>query len=308
MLKLPKISVVTITYGHQDYILDTLKGVLMQEYNGEIEFIIANDNSPDETHRVVTEFLNTNSIPPRFEIKYTKHEKNLGMMPNFIWALKQATGDYIAMCEGDDYWIDPLKLQKQVDFLEKNDEYIACGHWRIITNANGNPLYDKENLNNKIVNLSTQCVLFRNVKFSSDFNNYFSNNYFLGENFLYKYLMQFGKFKILHFYGAIYRLNEGGVWGLIGQEKQLKLAIKSREGMQFFFKNNFRIFSIITEEKSKLLIDYGIFLISQKNRKAAIKCLLFANRELLRIGYLNLFKKVNFNINVNFIWMLIKGK
>lgn len=124
--KLPKVSVVTITYGHQDYILDTLKGVLMQEYIGEIEFIIANDNSPDETDRVVTEFLNTNSIPSRFEIKYTKHEKNLGMMPNFIWALKQAKGKYIALCEGDDYWTDPLKLQKQVDFLEENGGYVAC--------------------------------------------------------------------------------------------------------------------------------------------------------------------------------------
>lgn len=84
MNNLPKISVVTITYGHQDYIVDTIKGVLMQDYKGSIEFIIANDNSQDETHRVVTEFLNTNSIPSRFEIKYTKHEKNLGIMPNFI--------------------------------------------------------------------------------------------------------------------------------------------------------------------------------------------------------------------------------
>ena len=56
--KLPKISVVIITYVHQEYILQTIKGVLMQEYNGEIEFIIANDNSPDETHTIVTNFFN----------------------------------------------------------------------------------------------------------------------------------------------------------------------------------------------------------------------------------------------------------
>lgn len=123
----PKVSVVTITYGHQEYILETIKGVLMQEYNGDIEFIIANDNSPDDTHSIVTNFLNTNPIPIGFQVKYTKHENNLGMMPNFIWALQQATGNYIAICEGDDYWIDPLKLKKQVDFLEVNEEYGLVG-------------------------------------------------------------------------------------------------------------------------------------------------------------------------------------
>lgn len=123
MNELPKVSVVTITYGHQDYIVDTIKGVLMQDYKGPIEFIIANDNSPDNTDEVINSYLKTAAIPPNIDIKNTKHTTNKGMMPNFIWALQQATGDYIAMCEGDDYWIDPLKLQKQVDFLEDNDEY-----------------------------------------------------------------------------------------------------------------------------------------------------------------------------------------
>ena len=127
MIKYPKISVVSITYGHQDYILETIKGVLMQKYNGDIEFIIANDNSPDDTHRVVTEFLDNSTIPSNVNIKYTKHENNLGMMPNFIWALQQANGKYIALCEGDDYWTDPLKLQKQVSFLEANLEYGLIG-------------------------------------------------------------------------------------------------------------------------------------------------------------------------------------
>lgn len=124
----PKVSVVTITYRHQDYILETIKGVLMQEYCGEIEFIIANDNSPDDTHQVVTDFFNSNTLPPSFILKYTKHEKNLGMMSNFICAMQQSTGKYIAMCEGDDYWTDPLKLHKQVDFLERNKDCSLCFH------------------------------------------------------------------------------------------------------------------------------------------------------------------------------------
>ncbi|MCB4234492.1 glycosyltransferase [Kaistella anthropi] len=70
-----------------------------------MEFIIANDNSPDATDEVVKKYFLENSVPGNFEIKYTKHETNKGMMPNFVWALEQATGEYIALCEGDDYWM-----------------------------------------------------------------------------------------------------------------------------------------------------------------------------------------------------------
>lgn len=123
---LPKVSVVTITYGHEKYIEDTLNGVIMQRYDGPIEFIIANDHSPDETDAVVKRYLATHVIPQNIEIRYTNHSENKGMMPNFIWALQEASGTYIAFCEGDDYWTDPLKLQKQVDFLENNQDYQLC--------------------------------------------------------------------------------------------------------------------------------------------------------------------------------------
>lgn len=127
-MDLPKISVITITYGHENYILETIKGVLSQNYEGKIEFIIANDNSPDNTDSVVNNYLNEIKLPKNIKIKYIQHKENKGMMPNFFWALDQAKGKYIALCEGDDYWTDPLKLQKQVDFLEENEDYNICFH------------------------------------------------------------------------------------------------------------------------------------------------------------------------------------
>lgn len=109
-----------ITYSHEKYIEEAINGVLIQKFGGDIELIIANDNSPDHTDEIIQQILKNSSIPENIQIKYTKHPKNIGMMPNFIWALKEAKGKYVAICEGDDYWIDPQKLQKQVDFLEEN--------------------------------------------------------------------------------------------------------------------------------------------------------------------------------------------
>jgi glycosyltransferase involved in cell wall biosynthesis len=116
------VSVVMITYDHENYISKAIEGVLMQEIDCEIELIIADDCSPDNTEDIVRNFIINH--PKGNKIKYKRHSKNLGMMGNFVWALNQVKGDYIALCEGDDYWTDPLKLQKQVDFLEVNDE---CG-------------------------------------------------------------------------------------------------------------------------------------------------------------------------------------
>lgn len=126
MRELPIVSVCMITYNHEKYIEEAINGVLMQECDFEIELILANDCSTDKTDEVIQNILKTH--PRASIIKYFKHEQNLGMMPNFIFALQQCEGKYIAMCEGDDYWIDSLKLQKQVGFLEDNIKYISHSH------------------------------------------------------------------------------------------------------------------------------------------------------------------------------------
>lgn len=118
------VSVCMITYGHEQFIQQAIEGVLMQNVEFDVELIIADDNSPDYTEQVVLDIINNN--PKGKWIKYTKHKINKGMMPNFIWALEECNGKYIALCEGDDYWTDPYKLQKQVDFLEKHQDYSIC--------------------------------------------------------------------------------------------------------------------------------------------------------------------------------------
>jgi glycosyltransferase involved in cell wall biosynthesis len=112
-----KVSVVMITYRHENFIKEAINGVILQEIDYPMELIIADDNSMDNTELVVKSIININ---PLINIKYTKHKKNKGINDNFTWAISQAKGEYIAICEGDDYWSDQYKIDKQVKFLENN--------------------------------------------------------------------------------------------------------------------------------------------------------------------------------------------
>ncbi len=120
------VSIVMITYGHEKYIEEAINGVFIQKTDFPVELIIANDNSLDNTDEIIKKVINKR--PLNIEINYTKHKKNLGVIQNFIWSLDQSKGKYIALCEGDDYWTDEFKLQKQVDFLEKHNDFSMCFH------------------------------------------------------------------------------------------------------------------------------------------------------------------------------------
>lgn len=130
------VSVCMISYGHEKFIREAVEGVLMQVCDCEVELIIADDCSPDETSRVVQGLIRNH--PNGRWIRYTRHKANMGMLPNFLFALQEARGEYIAFCEGDDYWTDPLKIQKQLDVLEK-DPSIALVHtdYALFKAANG---------------------------------------------------------------------------------------------------------------------------------------------------------------------------
>lgn len=190
-----KVSVCMITYGHEKYIREAIDGVLMQECNFEVELILSNDCSPDKTDKVIQDILENH--PRKSWIKYFKHEKNLGMMPNFIFAMQQCQGAYVALCEGDDYWVDPLKLQKQVDFLEANPEYVIhSGAAKLLNNEIvTDELIGFENESRtfnitdfyKQNNLITCTVMFRNCL--NFFPKVFENVTF-GDWFLYTLLIQ----------------------------------------------------------------------------------------------------------------------
>lgn len=122
----PLVSVSMITYNHEQYIEEAINGVLMQETDFDVELVISNDNSPDQTDAIIQRIIKEH--PNGHWINYIKHEKNLGMMPNSIDNLKQCSGEYIAICEGDDFWTDKHKLQIQINLMQENPQCYLSFH------------------------------------------------------------------------------------------------------------------------------------------------------------------------------------
>src|SRR3954467_5066605 len=118
------VSVCIITYNHGSYIEKALQGVLSQKLNCKMEIIIGEDCSTDGTANVCNKY---HQLYPH-KIKLLQYESNIGMKNNCITTIKSATRKYIAICGGDDYWEDDMKLQKQIEFLNKNKDYSLCIH------------------------------------------------------------------------------------------------------------------------------------------------------------------------------------
>jgi glycosyltransferase involved in cell wall biosynthesis len=127
MTEKPLVSILCATYNQKDFIAQTIEGFLMQKVNFPIEIIVHDDASTDGTADIVRKYEaeHPNLIKGIYQTE-NQYSKKTGIWQNFIYP--RATGKYYAECEGDDYWSDPDKLQKQVDFLETHPEYSACVH------------------------------------------------------------------------------------------------------------------------------------------------------------------------------------
>jgi glycosyltransferase involved in cell wall biosynthesis len=237
--KRPMVSVVMITYMHEAFISEAINGVLMQRCDFDIELIIADDVSPDKTQEVVKSFQN--HIKYNW-IKYNRHIENKGMMRNFVWALEQTNGKYIAFCEGDDYWTDPYKLQKQVDFLEANEGYSSIFHnveqrWETIEKAS---LY----LRDKIYQVGSQVKLdqligenivptcslvFRKESFYKSINIIPWNQLDYGDWPIVMILATNGSVYYQPMISAVRRMNPTSVWGLQDHKKNILKTFRTRD-------------------------------------------------------------------------------
>lgn len=122
----PLVSICTLAYNHAPFIRQYFEGILMQKTSFTFELLIHDDASTDETADIIREYAARypDVITPIYQTE-NQHSKGVPVTTRILFS--KARGKYIATCDGDDYWIDPMKLQKQVDFLETHPEYSICG-------------------------------------------------------------------------------------------------------------------------------------------------------------------------------------
>ena len=124
MEKTVKVSVIMLAYNIENYIEIAIKGVLSQKTDYPVELIIGEDRSTDRTYEICK----------RYQEKYPelitviRHEKNLGYQRNYMETYKHCRGEYVAVCDGDDYWFDRRKLQRATDFLDTHSQFAICFH------------------------------------------------------------------------------------------------------------------------------------------------------------------------------------
>ena len=129
----PLVSVCSMVYNHAPFLRDFFEGVLMQKTSYPFEIVVHDDASTDDSVKIIREYESRypDIIKPIFQ---TENKLSKGI-PIMTYLLCDVRGKYIAYCDGDDYWIDPLKLQKQIDFLETHPDYSICGgnyRWQIV--------------------------------------------------------------------------------------------------------------------------------------------------------------------------------
>jgi len=261
-----------ITYNHEKFVAQAIEGVLMQQTSFPIELVIGEDYSTDNTRKICEEYK---AKYPN-QIRLLLHESNLGMMQNFITTLQACTSKYIALCEGDDYWTDPYKLQKQVDFLEANPDFSICFHsvkiWQdgkyiedyitrevtetttILDLAKGNYIH-------------TPSVVFR--KNNDVTKQFISKPFPIGDYVLHMLNAKYGKIKKLPDCMSVYRLHANGSWGQKDDEYRISIWIDLLVKLSPYFQG--KVKNVLELQTGKLCCDKYITLIIKNKNEETLK-------------------------------------
>ena len=276
-----KVTIRCITYNQKDYIRQCLDGFVMQRTNFRFEAIVHDDASTDGTAEIVREYAEKypDIIKPIFETEnqYSKHDGSLGRIMN-----ANTRGKYVAICEGDDYWTDPLKLQKQADFLDANPQcsltYHAC------KNVFSTPckIYDKyaENVNKLYSDVElvdypfqTGTVMYRKSIVESDLYKRLVNiGCLFGDVLIYLTASRFGTIEGVNEQMSVYRRHEGGISQHMYEADKLWKNFKDWQKVALLFGGE--ISSLI---KKNQLSEYILFAFCDK------KYLLFLRLEALSL-------------------------
>lgn len=232
-MKIPLVSICCITYNHQNYIRKAIEGFLLQKVDFAIEIIIHDDASIDGTRGILLEYKE--KFPDLIHLILQKENQySKGNKPLNKYVFPLAKGRYIAVCEGDDYWTDPYKLQKQIDFLEKKPDLVYCYHSASVLDFNGDLIENDPGTD--IINVPPERTISTFIRlltlvFRNNLENYIKIDFgfiFSGDVALRAYLSTLGGGAYLPFDGAVYRMHAGGVRSSVGYIENYEKWISSR--------------------------------------------------------------------------------
>lgn len=240
MAETPLVSICCLSFNHAPYIRESLDGFLKQKTTFGVEILIHDDASTDGTDAIIKEYAEQypDIIFPLYETVNQYSNGYKGKM-DIAFNYSRAKGKYIAYCEGDDYWTDPLKLQKQVDFMESHPDYSVCFHRCTHLNSDVGQI-QRDNCgflfsNNELdgVEISTEMyfkswvtqpltMVFRRSMYSFEWQKQYK--YYRDMHEIY-HLLCAGKGYLFAFDGGVYRYHSGGINSMISKEEYCKVSL-----------------------------------------------------------------------------------
>ena len=238
------VSICIQTYQHVNYIKDCLEGILMQKANFNFEILLGEDSSTDGTREICIDYAQKYSEKIRLFLHDRKNNILINGSPsgrfNFLNNLFSARGKYIAICEGDDYWTDPYKLQKQYDLMEGHPEASMC----VALSGTIDQHANKYSSDKMIENEKYKLLSFDNIKQYYHTSTYLIRTKIIKEIFQTKFelfsgdtslrylLLEYGPFVLLNEEVSVYRQTGTGVWTSLKKTEKLE--------QNYIFYNKFR--------------------------------------------------------------------
>lgn len=239
----PLVSVCMITYNHEAYIREAIEGVIMQQTDFPFELVIGEDCSNDNTKKICIDYQ---SRYPNI-IKLISNKNNIGMIENFINTIKNCTGEYIAICDGDDFWVDSAKLQKQINFLNTNTNYTIVVSNSLLLDSNSKSSYAsniasgdftiEQMIEKNLIGEAASTIVFTKKCISPYFAHNIINAPF-GDWALSLLCLSKGKGYIMSDITSCYRKHTGGNWSSTNTIHKIVTTIHMYDYMLNLFPNH----------------------------------------------------------------------
>lgn len=277
-----KVSIPLLAYNQESYLPQAIDSVLMQQVNFDYELIIGEDSSTDGTAEIAIDYANRH--PDKVRVLFQDRERaerqrrrGLGGKFNFITTIEACRGEYIALLDGDDYWTDPLKLQKQVDFFQAHPECAICFHNVIAVDQSGKPgeklcADDQPQISNLEQLLwgnfiPTCSVMYRREPMPKLPDWFLTAR--MGDWPLNILKAQYGTIGYIDQVMAAYRIHASGVWTNRRRSHQIVTSIKMLDNIDRDF--HFKYSSTIRRSKTRLFFELAeLYLQLGRSRNARI--------------------------------------